>query len=95
MYHGSDNLQVTALDWQKKVDILTGQISGIEFNLRDVEKGQEVGPTLVYLGMLRRELAEALWHINKPQDALQQIQLCVSENTHEFSEVSTQLPSCP
>lgn len=88
MFRGSDSI---APDWQKKVDILNKQISEIEYKLKDVEEGQEVETTLVTLGTLRRALAEALWHINKAQDALQQIQLCVSENSHEFSVVSTQL----
>lgn len=88
-------LQAATLDWQqeiysRKVDHLKTQISQIQHELKHVQDDHEV-ETLENLGKLRRELAEALWHINKTQDALDQIQLCVSENCHEFSEVSTQL----
>ena len=62
-------------------------ISRIEFKLNHVE-GDQFGETLCVLGKLRRGLAEALWHIDRPQHALELIQLCISENCHEFSEVS-------
>ena len=91
-FHASDNRQGAAFDWhdiyRRNVDVLKKQISQKEYELKHVEEGHEV-ETLAILGNLRRELAEALWHINKAQDALHQIKLCVSENCHEFSQVSS------
>ena len=88
--HASDNRQGAAFDShdRRNVDVLKKQISQKEDELKHVEEGHEV-ETLGILGDLRRELAEALWHINKAQDALHQIKLCVSENSHEFSQVSS------
>lgn len=40
------------------------------------------------LGKLRRGLAQAFYCINKFQDALHEIQLCISERYHEHSKVS-------
>lgn len=92
-YHGSDNLQAVAFDclergffWEA-IEGFQELISRIKFKLKLV-KDDEIVETLSILGKLRRGLAEALWHINRPQSALQLIKLCISENCHEFSEVS-------
>lgn len=92
-YHRSDNLLNDAFGCLAKgfyweaIDGFQELISRIEFKLKIVE-GDQYNETLCVLGKLRRGLAEALWHINRPQHALKLIQLCISENCHEFSEVS-------
>ena len=92
-YQGSDDLLNDAfacLANEFYVEAIAGfqeLISRIKFKLNHVE-GDQFDETLCVLGKLRRGLAEALWHIDRPQHALKLIQLCISENCHEFSEVS-------
>ena len=92
-YPESDDLQDAAFSWLKMghywqaVGSFQGLISQTKLKLDHVE-GDRFNETLCNLGKLRRGLAEALWHCKGPQHALKQIQLCISENCHEFSEVS-------
>lgn len=92
-YHGSDDLQDAAFSWLEMgcywqaFDGFQELISRTKFKLNHVQ-GDQFNETLCILGKLRRGLAEALWHMNGSQNALKQIQLCISENCHEFSEVS-------
>ena len=92
-YHGSDSLQTDAFKqlecghYWKAIEDFQELIARIKFKLKQV-KGDQSVEALGILGKLRRGFAEALWHINRPQHALQIIQLCISENCHEFSEVS-------
>lgn len=91
--HESDNLQDVTFDCLAKgsyweaIEGFQELISRIKFKLKHAKGGHYV-EALGSLGKFRRGLAEALWHINAPQDALHQIQLCITENCHEFSEVS-------
>lgn len=92
-YHRSDNLLNDAFRYLAKgfyweaIESFQELITRVEFKLKIVE-GDQYDETLRVLGKLRRGLAEALWHINRPQNSLKLIQLCISENCHEFSEVS-------
>ena len=92
-YHRSDNLLNDAFGCLAKgfyweaIEGFQELITRIEFKLTIV-KGDQYDETLCILGKLRRGLAEALWHINRPDHALKLIQLCISDNCHEFSEVS-------
>ena len=92
-YHRSDNLLNDAFGclangfYWEAIEGFQELITRIEFKLKVVE-GDQYDETLCFLGKLRRGLAEALWHINRPHHALKLIQLCISENCHEFSEVS-------
>ena len=91
--HESDDLQDAAFSWLKTgcywqaVKSFEKLIDGIKLKLNDVQ-GDQFNETLCILGKLRRGLAEALWHMHTSQLALLQMQLCISENCHEFSEVS-------
>ena len=71
----------------KPLKVFQELITRVEFKLKVVE-GDVYDETLCVLGKLRRGLAEALWHINRPQHSLKLIELCISDNCHEFSEVS-------
>ena len=92
-YHGSDNLLNDSFAFLAKGfywDAIEGfqeLIYRIEFKLHHVE-GEQLKEALCNLGKLRRGLAEALFHVNRCQNALEQIQLCISQNCHEFSKVS-------
>ena len=92
-FHESDDLQDAAYSWLKKgcywqaVESFQKLISRTKLKLNDVQ-GDQFKETLCILGKLRRRLAESLWHMGEFQLALFQIQLCISENCHEFSEVS-------
>ena len=95
-HHESDDLQDAAFNclkmgyyWQA-VGSFQELISQTKLKLNHVE-GDHFDETLYVLGKLRRGLAEALWHWKGSQHALKQIQLCISENCHEFSEVSENL----
>ena len=92
-FHESDDLQDAAFSWLKKRCYLRALgsfqklISQTKLKLNDVQ-GDQFNETLRILGKLRRGLAEAWWYVGRFQPALSQIQLCISENCHEFSEVS-------
>ncbi len=92
-YHGSDNLQAAAFDcledgsYWRAIELFQELIGRIKFKLKLVQDDQFV-ETLCILGKLRRGLAEAFWHINRPESALQLIQLCITDNCHELSVVS-------
>ena len=91
--HESDDLQDAPFRWLQMrcywqaVESFEELISQTKLKLNTVQ-GDEYNETLRILGKFRRGLAEALWHMSIPQDALKLIQLCISENCHEFSEVS-------
>ena len=92
-HHESDDLHDVAFGWLLmgfyglEVDRLEQLISETRIKLNDVQ-GDQFKETLSVLGELRGELAKVLWHMNRPQHALEQIQLCISENCQQFSEVS-------
>ena len=91
-FHGLDDLQDAAFDWLEQghyLEAIEGfqeVISRIEYKSKHV-KNNHCGKILGNLGKLHRGLAEALWRVNKPQDALRQIQWCISQKYHEYSEV--------
>ena len=91
--HESDDLQDAAFSWLKMgcyrqaIESFQKLVTRTKLKLNNVQ-GDQLNETLCILGKLRRGLAEALWYMDRPQHALQLIQLCISENCHEFSEVS-------
>ena len=92
-YPESDDLQDAAFNWLKKgfyrkaVESFEELISRTKLKLNHVQSDQ-FNETLCVLGKLRRGLAEAFWHMRLFDHALKEMQLCTTENCHEFSEVS-------
>lgn len=92
-YHASDDLQDAAFSWLKKgcywkaFESFQELISQTKLKLNHVQ-GVQFNETLCILGKLRRRQAEALWHMGRFDHALKEMQLCKTENCHEFSEVS-------
>ena len=92
-YHASDDLQDAAFSWLKKgcywkaFESFQELISQTKLKLNHVQ-GVQFNETLCILGKLRRRQAEALWHMGRFDHALKEMQLCKTDNCHEFSEVS-------
>ena len=81
---GPEDLQAAAFDWLNQ-----GFYSeAIDAFQRMILRWNRCNDILRNLGKLRRGLAQAFYCINKSQDALHEIQLCISERYHEHSKVS-------
>ncbi|XP_022795003.1 uncharacterized protein LOC111333645 [Stylophora pistillata] len=86
---GTDDLQAAAFDYLRQ-GFYYEAIDGFQEVIRRLYRKSCRNGTLQNLGKLRRGLAQALYcHSgNKSQDALWQIELCISEGNHEYSEES-------
>lgn len=74
-----EDLQAAAFDWLNQ---------GFYFEAIDAFQLAKKNRCDKNLGKLRRGLAQAFYCIDKVQDALNEIQLCITEGNHVRSEVS-------
>lgn len=84
---GPEDLQAAAFDWLNQ-GFYFEAIDAFQRVIWRLARKKRCNETLQNLGKLRRGLAQAFYCINKFQDALHEIQLCISERYHEHSKVS-------
>lgn len=81
---GPEDLQAAAFDWLNQ----GFYFEAIDAFQRLILRWNRCNDILRNLGKLRRGLAQAFYCIDKVQDALNEIQLCITEGNHVRSEVS-------
>ena len=81
---GPEDLQAAAFDWLNQ----GFYFEAIDAFQRVIWRLARKNRCDKNLGKLRRGLAQAFYCIDKVQDALNEIQLCITEGNHVRSEVS-------